>query len=533
MTIKKRILSFIFLLIITFVSITGVYFNTSVYAEGLTDYGTLFATFTKLVGANDDVPINVLDSLVFDALCPRDAGIIVRTVSRINYELTKKCIATYLNNKYSNQDKNKDNITQSDINEFSRDFEQNINYSDESTTYNNNSRSMLNLFINETLNTSPSFYVYSYVVNTSATSFPEGTLYNALKTVLDTTDKNYINILYQYNNNYYLLTSNNTDIGFVYFSSWNNNPRVKFYSYSSWDQISYFDKSIFTQYKYVSGSFVENTDNLTLQNNSSNPVLSMIANSTVSGLGNGWDGIAYFVNRDSSHIFKVFRSYDDFRASSVGQSSFYVNNSVYNDWSTSTGDYTVTTDNSNKASYGDITSYIDSFNTENGRYPSDQEIFHWIEDYTPTVNPTPTPDPDNPSGTGSFVNNNNPSITNNPTFNNNPNINITLFPSVSDNGLNGGTVSGNGGQGSIGNIFEWIGNLGNVIANLIKNVGEMIVNAFQGVIEAVTTILNGIPNILTPIIEFVFGGLPDELQALISLGITCIIFVGIIKVIKR
>ena len=171
MTIKKKILSLIMLNVLCFTTITSVYFNASVCANSLTDYGSIFSTFTRLVGANEDVPINVLDSLVFDAICPRDTGFIPRATERINYELTKKCIAAYLNHKYSNQDKTKDNITQSDINEFSQDLSQNISYSNNSTTYNDNSKSMVNLCINQNITDSGYLYGYAYDLQNSLTIF--------------------------------------------------------------------------------------------------------------------------------------------------------------------------------------------------------------------------------------------------------------------------------------------------------------------------------------------------------------------------
>lgn len=249
------------------------------------------------------------------------------------------------------------------------------------------------------------------------------------------------------------------------------------------------------------------------------------------GFALGWVNVTY----KTVKAYTIMGTQALFESSQRGEAPYYYNNNVYSNWSNSTGDYTVTYDNSNRITFDDITAHIGDIYGQTGVYPTIPDIEHWIETQpvpTPLPTPTPTGTPSQ-GGNGTVVNNNNPNINNNPTFNNNPNINITLFPSTSGNGINGGSVSGNGGSGSIGNIFDWLGNLGNVIASLVKNVGEMIVNALEGVVEAVTTILRSIPNILSPIIEFVFGGLPEEVQALITLGITCIIFVGIIKVLKR
>ena len=44
--------------------------------------------------------------------------------------------------------------------------------------------------------------------------------------------------------------------------------------------------------------------------------------------------------------------------------------------------------------------------------------------------------------------------------------------------------------------------------------------------------MESIPNIFQPLLSYVFGGLPEEVQNMIILGITCMIIIGIIKAIK-
>lgn len=232
--------------------------------------------------------------------------------------------------------------------------------------------------------------------------------------------------------------------------------------------------------------------------------------------------------------FRHFNTLSDITAQSVLYQPYYFNNSVYSNYINTVGDYVVTNDNSNKVDYGDITSYIDSFNNENGYPPNPSQIeIHIHNESNPnTPTPTPTPNPDNPSGgvgSGSFVNNNNPSVTNNPTFNNNPNINVTLFPSVSGN-----TVSGNGtgSEGGIGSIFGWLGDLGQVIGDLIKNLGEAIKNIVIGISDLITSIVTDLPTMFFDFVGAFFGWMPPEWSTLLSLSLAAMLIFGIIKIFR-
>lgn len=548
MTIKKKLLSFIMIIFLTFVSVTGIYFDTCAYANSLTDYGDLFSTFVQLVGANDDVPINVLDSLIFDAICPYDAGFLVRTVDRANYDLTKKVIANYLNEKYSNQDKTKDNLTQSDINEYARDLNQNVTYTDNSTTYNDNSRDMINLAINTFVDANKYYVGYSldmqyYPVPDYFKDFissKQGANYVFCRDVYNGTANG---LRYEI----YVVSKDVFDISFVYYNS---------------------DYNVNGQYNQICASIF---DNLTFQgvsilNNSNVQVYNVVCNSTASGYGQINDGglstrnIRFVSFLDNSFDYRyddfpfgsrtnqngcilisneriesypIFGTYELFTSAQRGKMPYYYNNNVYTDFSSSVGDYTVNTDNRNYVTYGDVTTYIDDHHTETGEYPSIPEINVWIESQpSPTPLPTPTPNPDNPSGgggSGSFVNNNNPSITNNPTFNNNPNINVTLFPSVSGN-----TVSGNGAgsEGGIGSIFGWLGDLGQVIGDLIKNLGEAIKNIVIGISDLITSIVTDLPTMFFDFVGAFFGWMPPEWSTLLSLSLAAMLIFGIIKIFR-
>lgn len=384
---------------------------------------------------------------------------------------------------------------------------------------NDDAKQFINFLIKDTIENSDPYVTYSFNLFDYTGNFATPQVYDALVSLCETYQDSYQIIKFG-NNNQVCLLPVGQYAGFYYLGS-DIAYRSNVYSLSNWNGTP--NEDDYRYFVYQNGVYVE-------QSLYKTPLTDVYSQVPGKVNGNNIGSAVCYISAGTNYDVLIFRDLSNLRSWSKGHSPYYFNNQVYRNYSNSVGDYTITNDNSNKVNIGDINTFIDDHHTETGEYPSSSEINVFIDNYLPE---TPTPNPDNPSGGGSFVNNNNPSFTNNPTFNNNPNINITLFPSVSDNGLNGGTVSGNGGNGSIGSIFDWIGYLGNVIAALIKNVGEMIVNALQGVVEAVTTILSGIPNILSPIIEFVFGGLPDKVQDLVILGISCIIFVGIIKVLKR
>lgn len=372
------------------------------------------------------------------------------------------------------------------------------------------------------------FYVYSFNLIDAINTVQSGQYYNTLRQFL----LNYQDDYYCYltgslsyapssSTNFWLVPKD-PDVVFLRNNEFNNICGFYNYSQSNWTQYNNFRV------------FEYNTSTLSFNEIQSSSIGNYIYSQKDTSLRTvmlhpGW----LSVGRYDCNI--CYRTLADLKNQSLGIKPYYINNSVYNDFSTSSGDFTIDSSNSNNASYGDISNYINSFNNEHGTYPTTDDINIFIENRQPdSPSPTPNPNPDNPSGGGSGSSSATATANNqgvNVTVNNNHSINFTV-PSLSGNGTSsGGTVSGNGSGSN--NFFDWLGNLGSIIGNLIKGIGEALVGIFEGVAEAVTTIMESIPNILSPLMEFVFGGLPDEIKALMTLGITCVIFVGVIKAIKR
>lgn len=518
MTIQKKILSIVMIIMVTFVSITGFYYNTyAIAATGLDYYQTL-DIFSQLVGANEDVPINMLDEIVFDQLCPRDSGFIVRTIGRENYKLTKKAIAKILNAKYSNMDKNEDNITQSDINEVSQDLIQNISFNDESktTVYNNNSREIVNTFINTYIEESGFRYVYTYNVVNYATQFSSGDQYIAYRDYIKNIQNEGKILCFNISFGNILVDMNNA--AFVINSLGVNEASVTPYNLSSWERV------VGDNYNYVDGEFVASGS----QNGNIIGDIKLNQYST--------NNMPYwgFYSSGQNNVYKAYMSLADLKADSVGQAPYYWNNQVYNDWSSSTGDYVVTTDNSNHATYGDITNYINSFNTENGEDPTDTDIHDWIINFDPFSGGGSGGEGGEGGQGGQGGSSNATATANNEGINvnvyNNHTINIGGGGSVSGNG----TVSGNEIQdgGGLGNIFSFLSQIGDVLGSLIKNVGHVLAELVSGISETISALLEGIPTVFGDFMGALLGWLPEELRALITLGISAMIIVGVIKLFR-
>lgn len=415
-----------------------------------------------------------------------------------------------------------------------------VNYDNDSISISSDLNSLLHFMDRQYTNYVGSYYVYPYSIDASYGIFSDGTYYQALRNKIREIENegNYLILQHSVLNSsghgsIAAFPYENDIVSLPYGNDVNyNGSTYQLFNQDNWGIYS-FGANSYRNFTYDSstGSFIEtDTNNGWTDVRGVTGAASLLNNQPYRRQAQGMWSI--FLSSRRNYGIKVYKTLADLKAGSVGYNAYYTNNSVYNDWSSSTGDYTVTTSNYNPVSYGDITNYIDSFNTENGGYPNLPDINNFIENFIPEgTNPTPTPNPDNPSGGGGSSNAtataNNEGI--HITVNNNHNINF------GGSSLSGNTVSGNGtgGSGTIGNIFDWLGHLGQVIGNFIKSAGEMIVEVIQGISEAVTGILETIPNIFTPLIEFVFGGLPEEVQHLITLGMTCILLVGVIQMIRK
>lgn len=255
------------------------------------------------------------------------------------------------------------------------------------------------------------------------------------------------------------------------------------------------------------------------------------------GIGPSGPNHTFIVSYGKRYPLTIYSSLSLFASVSRNESPYY-ESQIWKDFAGSSGTYTIDSNNLNQITYGDIVTYNNNYYDRNGQYPAMPDIQIYIDNNDPD---------DNDSGGGSGgeggqggqggqgglggsggtanVTNNN-----NPTFNNNPNININLgFPTVS-----GDTVSGNGAgsSGGVGNIFGFLSQIGKVIGELIKNIGQVLADILEGIVSVVSSLVESIPTVFGEFMGALIGWLPPELQALITLSITAMIIVGLIKLFR-
>lgn len=181
----------------------------------------------------------------------------------------------------------------------------------------------------------------------------------------------------------------------------------------------------------------------------------------------------------------------------IGKQAYYYNNQVWSNFvDNSSGDYTVTTSNVNTVTYGDTVSYINDYHDTNNNYPDNSTVNNWIN-----------------------------------TTNNN-------------NGSGGGSGGSGGDSGDSGSgIVSILTALGKAIADLITGIVAFLAEVVGGLVEAITGLLDtltdlitnfteSIPNIFSPLLGWLFDGLPEEFTAIILLGLTACVIASIIKILR-
>lgn len=415
----------------------------------------------------------------------------------------------------------------------------NVNITNNGITFNNYSNQALKDLIQFYINQQGYYYVYSYDIRKTVTNWSNGVRYNGTKALINQYQgANYT--LFQ-NRNYkqsVYTIPRSRDIRFVCTNL--NGTQIRMYRASSWQEYTN-PRSQYTG-DITNGEWVVNE--ISLPENPSGNIYASLVYPT-GGIGSNIDVTnnvkSWIMNDGFSEKLKVFTSVANMKEDATGISSYYETQYYYDFSNNNTSTYTVNDENYNPITYGDINTWITDNTTPEGP-PTPDEIDRHIKEYSPTVdqpdidNPTNPNNPSNPNGTtsGNTVGGTSSATatataTNgnvNVTVNNNPNINIGI-PTLSDN-----TVSGNGVSNGVGDIFGFLSGIGEALGSLIKNLG----NALSEIITALTGFIDDIvvrvPYLFTQIMNVVFAGLPEELKAVIVLGVTVMVLFGIIKMIR-
>lgn len=365
--------------------------------------------------------------------------------------------------------------------------------------------------------------VYPFNIQQNLNDIQDGDLYNALRVAINGNNK--INIARLNDNPIKVKVFDNKDYSLV-FNGYDSENRyyVNLYDYTSWEQIFLTSNMPMYIYDSNSKSFVDGQNSFVANRFE----VSAFENNVEVNISSG----IYALCSGEQPVFRMFMTLDDLKGDSVGQAPYYVNSDVYNDWSTSQGDYTVTTDNSNHVSYSDVINHNEQYYTEHGDWPDFTSIIKWIDEYEPSSGDDGEGGEGGQGGQGGSSNAtataNNEGI--NVNVYNNHTINIGGGGSVSGNG----TVSGNEIQdgGGVGNIFSFLSQIGDVLGSLIKNVGHVLAELVSGISETISALLEGIPTVFGDFMGALLGWLPEELRALITLGISAMIIVGVIKLFR-
>ena len=383
----------------------------------------------------------------------------------------------------------------------------NISVSDNSITFNDNSKNML-VYISDELINEFSSYCYSFSMQKASDAFRSVSQYNK---ALDIMSPQYALLwglsdecVFQYQQ-----SSSGDWLGCIdlkdypylcfvqkYANQTGNYRNVKVYDAGSGNDLIVWSKA----WKWVQNtetSEYEWEETQTTFGTSSNRYVSMVYDYSINSSHKNY----LFINRTSTQ-YRLYESQP-----TVGQvlyQPYYINNSTYQNYKNSVGNYVVNNSNINTVTYGDTTSYIDSFNQENGYPPTSNEININIENTNESNN-------DDGSGGGSGG-------------------------SGDDNG------GGSGGSGD-SSIFDWLKTLGAALGNLIKGVGEFLSEIVAGLVDAVTNLLQAIStlisgvlesltNIFSGLIEFIYAGLPDDIRNILSLALVVAILITVLKLIR-
>ena len=195
----------------------------------------------------------------------------------------------------------------------------------------------------------------------------------------------------------------------------------------------------------------------------------------------------YCVFTNGYDKMKVYRNMTSFKNDSIGNQTFYITN----DYSKgATYNTTKTIDNStlqNTISYETVQNFNQQYYDEHNTTANYETINNYITNYYETIN---------------------------------------------NNGGSGGGGSGGGSDDSGGEIFDWLGSVGEILGSLIKGLGEIVVGLLDGISSVITSFIDTLPTQVNNLFGTLFDWLPPEIRSLIVLSITLSLIWGIIKLIR-
>lgn len=387
--------------------------------------------------------------------------------------------------------------TDKQIGDFAVDLNRDISIIGDTVQFGNDYKTLIKNYGNSIIENSGEYYAYTCDISKNVSGFTDQNKYNALKDFCEQYQSD--NYIVNLNSLDYLVKMPKSEWNFVggrTIDQYTLGYNVSLYN-NNWQKPRFCDLPSGYIYQYNNGTYTQGSFYSATQAET----WLIAKNDGICLMSNSWGGVrgAGVYTYHKVETVKVYQTLNDLKATSVGEAPYYITSNWQDFTNSGNTTYTVDSSNYNPVTYGDIVAYNQQYYDDHSYYPTTNTTQEWIDNIEnhpmPTPTPTPTPNPQDPNGNG------------------------------------GGSVSGNG-SGNSGNIFDWISDLGSVLGNLIKNIGNLIVSLIDSLVSVITTITEKIPNLFGDLLNFVFGGLPEEIRALIILGITCMVVYGIIKLIR-
>lgn len=344
-------------------------------------------------------------------------------------------------------------------------------------TYDQNVNTYIKNEINEIIQNSGYRYVYSLNFYPYYSHFMTPVQYNKLKNLVEA-NSNYL-CCFAPNSNYCVFFENVSDLGFWHNAQYDNDLETCHCNkYSNWASLNFSEG--------ITYSYNGQTEEWVQQNplNGINQVYTFCFQSdAVTQAFNNRFPYWFVVSGSRIKTYIEYSDFATFQASTVGMQPYYITDS-YNNFNNTTGSYnTTTTDNS--VTYSDVGNIVNNYYNDNGKYPTPDEI----------------------------------------------KIQIEIIQSGGGSG-GGDSGGGSGGSGDGSSIWDFLSRLGEVLGGLIKNLGNMLTSLIDSIVTIINDVIGKIPQVFNGLLEVVFGGLPEDMKAIIILGVTVMVVYGIIKVIR-
>ena len=494
----KKLLTFILTITIITISITNSFYIVTVNASENNIPSWLNPIITMAEGIEDGAQISadMLKDSLFGGLS--GVGFIANGVG-----YTTSALLDYLRGYNNGQFSSNNESDAQVINNVADYFINNSQLTDNSITYNNNSRSLLNGLASNIIDSNGFWYCYTAEWHDSVTTYPNGTMYNRLADIIHNAQiENYCIVRSGENVLWCVTIPKDNDIKFVANGQSQTAVNAEMYSGTSWNKLN--NNTIpdgYHIYKIANENGTVNTYDGTDWNLIDGYwnyfiIGSMLfdTRTKVANSGN-WGGIGgsgYYMGYSNTYCYLVYKNIESMKLGQQGEQGYYQSSNWQNFSKSNSDNYTVDSSNSNNVTYGDVTNYITN-NTTDGNPPSPTQIQVYIDN-------------NNPSGGG--------------------------------NG--GGSGGGNGGGSGLGDV---LGTLGSLIGSLISGIGQFLIGIFQGLVNAINSLLSligdaiggiveSIPSAFNDFMTAVLGWLPPEWTAIISASLLIMVIVGIIKLIR-